>query len=420
MTYEQDLEIDYHEQPTIFDKLLEPVHAVVEDQAQQLPPTRRQTYPYPMFFRTLICYFASGLPSLKLFISTRLNQGLLPDTLNLTPVPYNTFRDAFERYSPHLFRTVFEHLIATLPLRHIPELAAFGTLYCIDGSLFPIISSMAWAAYTSHCQALRLHMCFELNRMIPVDFLVGTGKSSERDALRAMLVAGVTYIADRGYMCFKLFHDIAQAKSSFVFRVKQNLVYETIQTLKLDLPPAVQGLFHDVTDEQIRCSNDPYDCIYRLVRFRVAAEYYYIMTNRFELSTFEIIMLYAYRWQVELLFRFLKRTMNGIHLVKNTNRGVTIQFYALVITALLELHLKQHIMDQYDEDHGETPVENDTQDGYCLSDPKARLLDTGQFLKMIGDKLKRYWKIGIHWLTAFRSLLGDPFDKRAIEILGST
>ena len=420
MIYEEEIDINYLEQPTIFDKLLEPVHEFVEGQAQELPQPRRQTYPYLMFFRTLICYFVSDLPSLKLFISTQLNQGLLPDTLKLIPVPYNTFRDAFERYSPHLFRTVFEHLATTLPLRQLPELAVFGTLYCIDGSLFPVLNSMVWAAYTSHSQALRLHMCFELNRMIPVDFLVGSGKSSERHALRAMLVDGVTYIADRGYMCFHLFHEINKAKSYFVFRVKRNLVYETIKTLTLDLPPAVQRLFCDVTDEWIRCANDPHGAMYRLVRFRVAAESYYIMTNRFELSTFQVMMLYAYRWQVELLFRFLKRTMNGLHLVKNTHRGVTIQFYALMITALLELHLKQQIMTQYDEDHDKTSIDHDTRSEYDVPNSETRLSDAGQFFKIIGDKLKRYWKIGIHWLSALRSLLGRPFDKRAVEILGST
>lgn len=279
---------------------------------------------------------------------------------------------------------------------------------------------MGWAAYSSHGQALRLHMCFELNRMMPVDFLVGSGKSSERHALRAMLVAGVTYIADRGYMCFQLFHDIGAAQSSFVFRVKQNLVYQTIETLIIELPAAVQHLFYDVTDEKIRCINDSHGHIYRLVRFRVAAEYYYILTNRFELSTFQIIMLYAYRWQVELLFRFLKRTMNGIHLVKNTKRGVTIQFYALMITALLELYMKQRIMNDYDEAHNESDFEDGTGSENDLSEPKMPLSDTGRFFKMIGDKLERYWKIGIHWLTALRSLLGQPFDKRSIEILGST
>jgi hypothetical protein len=53
-------------------------------------------------------------------------------------------------------------------------------------------------------------------------------------------------------------------------------------------------------------------------------------------------------------------------------------------------------------------------------DTRIFTLDTCQFYKMIGDKLKRYWKIGIHWLMTLRSLLAQPFDKRAIEILGST
>jgi hypothetical protein len=112
--------------------------------------------------------------------------------------------------------------------------------------------------------------------------------------------------------------------------------------------------------------------------------------------------------------------MNGLHLIKNTNRGVTIQFYALMITALLELHLKQQIMTQYDEDHDEISIDNDTRSEDDFSHSETRLSDTGQFFKIIGDKLKRYWKIGIHWLSALRSLLGRPFDKRAVEILGST
>jgi hypothetical protein len=32
---------------------------------------------------------------------------------------------------------------------------------------------MLWAEYTKDHQALKLHLCFELNRMIPVDFQLG-------------------------------------------------------------------------------------------------------------------------------------------------------------------------------------------------------------------------------------------------------
>ncbi len=84
MTDEEKVEINYLEQPTIFDKLIEPIQACVEGQAQELPRYRRPTYPYLMFFRTLICYCILGIPALKLFINTQLNKGLLPNALNLT------------------------------------------------------------------------------------------------------------------------------------------------------------------------------------------------------------------------------------------------------------------------------------------------------------------------------------------------
>ncbi|MBK8534541.1 MAG: transposase [Candidatus Competibacteraceae bacterium] len=45
---------------------------------------------------------------------------------------------------------------------------------------------------------------------------------------------------------------------------------------------------------------------YRLVCFYVFGEWYRMTTNRLDLKTSEIIILYAYRWQVELFFRVYK------------------------------------------------------------------------------------------------------------------
>jgi len=47
-----------------------------------------------------------------------------------------------ERFSPRLFQAVFQHLLSTVSFKAIPELATLGTVCCIDGSLFPVISSM--------------------------------------------------------------------------------------------------------------------------------------------------------------------------------------------------------------------------------------------------------------------------------------
>jgi hypothetical protein len=77
-------------------------------------------------------------------------------------------------------------------------MAALGQLYCSDGSLFLALTKMAWTEYKSKSQAIKLHLCFELNCMIAVEFLVEAGNSSEREARRQMLQAGVTSITDRG------------------------------------------------------------------------------------------------------------------------------------------------------------------------------------------------------------------------------
>jgi len=107
---------------------------------------------------------------------------------------------------------------------------------------------MLWADYTSKHQALKIHLCFELNRMILVKFIIGSGNSCERLALKQMLEESVTFIADRGYMCFQLFNDIQKSSSFFVFRVKNNLAYQVIESCKLELPKTVQHLFLNVSE----------------------------------------------------------------------------------------------------------------------------------------------------------------------------
>ncbi len=288
------------DQPTVFHKLLEPVEDFVKEQNHRLPEHRNQKYDYEDFFRLLIYYFVSGTKSLKLLVQAQLNTGLLPPEPGLRAVPYSTCQDAFERFSPGLFQAVFQHLLSKLPFKAVPELASSGTLYCIDGSLFPVISSMLWAEYTSKHQALKLHLCFELNRMIPVDFPVGSGNSSERDALRSVLAAGVTYIADRGYMSFQLCHEVCRAQAHFIFRTKTNLLFTVVERLPVSLPASARGLFSQLTDELIGYDHDPHNARYRSVRFYIGHEAYYLLTDRRDLSTFQVILLYAYRWQIEI------------------------------------------------------------------------------------------------------------------------
>ena len=405
---------------TTFDALMQPLAHPLAQHERDHPPHYRETLHFVEFVKLLIYHFSKGSASGRQLLTDV--QSAAP-ALNLPQVAKSTFFDAFERFPVEWFAQLLAFLLMKVGWQAIPELDALGKLYCIDGSIFPAISTMLWAEYTSQRQAVRLHLVFELNRMLPVQFIIGNGKSNEKEALRKMLEASVTYIADRGYYSFALLAEITQAKAFFVFRAKCNLQYVWIERLPVVLPDTVKHLFAHVTDRRVRLSNAEDRPIYRLVTFYVGKEHYLILTNRLDLTTFQIILLYAYRWQVELIFRFLKRSLNGLHLLSHSPAGVTIHFHALLITALLELHLKQRCVAAYETLTTLQPTVISRGDAPRIAglmiDPQLLTGARGHtFLATIGVKLHRYWKIGKHWLVTFRNLLAQPFNQRTILALG--
>ncbi len=399
--------------PTIFDELYMPIANAVESIEKTRTPHHREVLSFSLFVRILIYYFVNLPKSSGRQLITDLET--VDPALNLHKVKKSTFFDGFNRFPVAWFTALFFALLSSIVWVSIPELAALGTLYCIDGSLFPALSNMVWAEYKEGKYAFKFHLCFELNRMIPVSFMLEAGNSSERNALRQMLQTGVTYIADRGYVCFQLLADIVTAEAHFVIRMKSNLVYSVSEMLNVDLPVTVAHIFTAVTDQQVCLTNANGNPVYRLVTFQAGKESYLILTDRLDLSTFQVILLYAYRWQVELIFRFLKRSMNGLHLLSSSQDGITIQFYMLLCAALLQLHFKQRCV--VDEDgYPPTPCSPDEQaiPGLMVQPDLLRDARGQTFLATVGSKLHRYWKISIHWLHTLRNLLARPFSRKVV------
>ena len=405
---------------TTFDQLIAPIMAKVAAIEESRVVHHRERLTFTAFVRLLVYYFVTPTESGRQLLTDVLSAA---PALGLAKVSRSTFFDSFNRFPVAWSQMLLGTVLAVTAWPTIPEMATLGQLYCIDGSLFPALTKMVWAEYKGKSQAVKLHLCFELNRMIAVQFLIEAGNSSERAALRQMLQSGVTYIADRGYVCFQLLAEIVAAQAHFVMRMKANLVYTVVETLAVELPEVVSHLFTAVTDCRVCLTGANGQPIYRLVTFMVGSERYLILTDRLELTTFQISLLYAYRWQVELLFRFLKRTLTGLHLLSSSKEGVTIQFYMLLITALLQLRLKQSCVTEVEGVQSATdspPTDPDAIAGLMVQPEMLRSARGQTFLATVGAKLHRYWKISIHWLITLRNLLARPFDKAVIHLLGGT
>jgi hypothetical protein len=126
----------------------------------------------------------------------------------------------------------------------------------VDGSIFPAVKSMAWARYKKTANALKLHLSFNLNKMIPAEFITTDANYSERTFLKDILKEGITYICDRGYLCFKTFKAICDKGAFFIIRSKANLKHVVRESFVVDLPDSIKGLLQDVKDMRIVFKND--------------------------------------------------------------------------------------------------------------------------------------------------------------------
>ena len=90
----------------VFEELLKPVTSFVQQQDASYKHHHNEKLSYNQFFKLLMYFYATQCDSLKLFINTYLNKGLLSPQLNLQPVPYSTMSEGFERFGSDKFQAV--------------------------------------------------------------------------------------------------------------------------------------------------------------------------------------------------------------------------------------------------------------------------------------------------------------------------
>lgn len=408
----------------VFDKILEPVFPLIKE-AQNKIAGDSNDYKLSLLPFTVNLLFAiiCRIETIGKLV-TEIKSSPVAEALELVKASKSMYSEAFRRYDSSILRNIFYQLLKTLNFLHIPEINQLGRILLVDGSLFPAIASMQWAHYKKTANAIKLQLAFELNRMIPVEFLCTNGNFSEKKFLTQILKKGITYVCDRGYISFPMFKKICMESAYFIIRGKSNLQYAIESQLDVVVPDKFLKFFSDISDAKIVFNNDKNEMIYRIINFTALSESYCLITNRFDLTTYQVIMLYAYRWQVELCFRFLKRTLKGIHLFTYDENGIQIQFYLYMIGYLILLSFKQESIEVSDAYYGTTigkaqsneePEEESTDKNHHSS---QRLYVQG-LVSLLGSKLKKYWKISIHWLIVLKNKLLEKFDPKIAQTLSS-
>jgi hypothetical protein len=89
-----------------------------------------------------------------------------------------------------------------------------------------------------------------------------------------------------------------------------------VQELPIHVPTYIAEHWSDIRDRLVQSHHpDAAGLVFRLIEFTIGDTTYKLITNHTELTTFQVILLYAYRWQIELIFRFFKQTMRGMQVI---------------------------------------------------------------------------------------------------------
>ena len=251
------------------------------------------------------------------------------------PVSLGSFSEAQSVFDPELLRQVFLELAGEIPTAWgDSRLAHFAdNLKLIDGTLLPALPRMHWALWLNDKnRAAKLHLKFTVLRQAPSDVAITEGNSCERKALRQLMQKGETIVGDRYYgLEYGLFEEMRQLGVSFVIRIRNKPRMEIIEELPLTDEDRAAGVtWQGMVKLGDKWQGEPV----RVVKVAVDGKELLLATD-LDIEAELIALIYRYRWQIELFFKWMKSILGNRHLMAESSEGVAIQTYCALIAALM-------------------------------------------------------------------------------------
>lgn len=205
--------------------------------------------------------------------------------------------------------------------------------FAVDSSSISLrLDRFPWSVPQKGWGGVKLHTMYDLLREIPRMCLI-TGHE-ERDQ---------TFIEDYPYEpdCFYVFdkayfkacglYKVHTAGAYFVTRMKRNVAYEVVE----EMPVEGCRVFSDsLITFSSRWAGKGFPGKVRLVKYYSTEknEVLSFVTNNFHVEAATVALLYRYRWQIELFFRWIKQHLRIIAFYGTSANAVMIQIYTAITT----------------------------------------------------------------------------------------
>ncbi len=239
-------------------------------------------------------------------------------------------------------------VFSTLGGNHWPQLLKVSKIWVIDSCSFSLWDG-AKKEYpgTRTTAGIKWHACFDLCRgQLVWSQLTQASKNDSQCFPNIADIKGGLILFDLGYWDFSLLLEIKKAGGFFLSRIKSNAVLtitEVIQgmSVKKYLGMSLLSIKHsrkkgDIIEVMIEkvCKNEEV-LVCRAVGFWNPTEkrYYWYLTN-LSVVAYLIYPLYRFRWQIELIFKSCKQSLNASRLTSNNSNIIESLLLATIIAKL--------------------------------------------------------------------------------------
>jgi putative transposase len=258
--------------------------------------------------------------------------------LNAGPIRRSTLADANERRPVAAFADVFDRLAKRVGRKTRREAAPFVRL--IDSTPIPLGRLFAWAKWNGRVRGMKAHMAYDPGLDLPRILDVTHANVNDAQIGRQIEIeAGLTYVFDKGYCHYGWWRDIHRAGAVFVTRPKKNMGLRV--TARRECEPFPADGFTVLADEEAALSSKGdgrLDIPLRRVRVlrHDDQKTLDILTNDMARPAVEIAGLCKMRWQIELLFRWLKQHLKIRTFLGRNENAIKLQLFAALIAYVLQ------------------------------------------------------------------------------------
>jgi len=285
---------------------------------------------------TLVFGQLGGLSSLREVETVWNVQAAHHYHLGSGPIRRSTLSDANRRRPSAIFAEAFAELSAMAACA-LPR-QGNEVLRLIDATPIPLTSLHKWAEWNGRTRGLKTHVIYDPDADRPVHLEITAATVNDVVAGRRQPIEpGATYVFDKAYADYAWWQRLHEAGCRFVTRPKSNVPLRVCterlvseddrQTAAIESDSVVEL----ASQQRLRLPI----ALRRIVLRREDGRLLTILSNDLERPAGGIAALYRKRWQIELLFRWIKQHLKIRTFLGRSENAIRLQILAAMIAYLL-------------------------------------------------------------------------------------